>query len=275
MDLWLVQVVAILMLVAPSGIAEPTKFARFEHQGAIRYGIVVGEEVAVLEGSPFGEYSKTGETLSLDGIDLLVPCEPTKVFGAAGNMAAKGAQSAPKPDHPELFFKAVSALIPVGGTVVLPHDSERVLYEGEVVAVIGRRAKDVTPEQATEYILGITAGNDVSGADWGEDFQAWRVKATDTFAPCGPFLVTGVDYDDLDFELRLNGETRQKANTSDLIHSIPELVSFISRYITLEPGDLIYAGTQPPVDILQDGDVVEVEVEGVGTLVNRVVKEHK
>ncbi|MCA9433498.1 MAG: fumarylacetoacetate hydrolase family protein, partial [Candidatus Omnitrophica bacterium] len=192
-------------------------------------------------------------------------------FGAAGNMRPKDAEPAPKPDHPEFFFKAATALVPQGGEIVIPKDAEKVLYEGEVVVVIGKEAKKVSVEEAPDYILGITCGNDVSGSDWGGDFQAWRVKATDTFAPCGPFLVTGLDYNNLDFELRLNGEVRQKANTCDLIHSIPELVSFLSQYITLRPGDLIYAGTQPPVDVIKPGDTVEVEVEGVGVLKNQVV----
>jgi 2-keto-4-pentenoate hydratase/2-oxohepta-3-ene-1,7-dioic acid hydratase in catechol pathway len=145
-------------------------------------------------------------------------------------------------------------------------------YEAEVVIVIGRRASNVAPGQALDYVLGITCGNDISARAWQKnDVQWWRAKGSDTFGPCGPFVAAGIDYANLDMELRVNGEVRQKTNTKNMIHDIPQTVSFISRYVTLEPGDLIYTGTPGKTQPLYPGDVVEVEIEGVGVLRNNVV----
>jgi len=144
--------------------------------------------------------------------------------------------------------------------------------------VIGKRARNVPEDKALDYVFGVTCGNDVSERFWQndeeqKDVQWWRAKGSDTFGPCGPFIVSGLNYDDLLMTLRLNGEVKQKERTSQMIHNVSKQVSFISQHVTLLPGDLIFTGTSGTTSKLQDGDVVEVELEGVGVLRNRVVKE--
>jgi 2-keto-4-pentenoate hydratase/2-oxohepta-3-ene-1,7-dioic acid hydratase in catechol pathway len=143
-----------------------------------------------------------------------------------------------------------------------------------VVIVIGKRARKVSEEKAGDYILGITCGNDISARVWQrEDRQWWRAKASDTFAPCGPYIASGLDYGNVDMTLRVNDEVKQKTNTKDLIFGIPKIVSFVSQHVTLEAGDLIYTGTTGTTEGMKPGDIVTVEIEGVGTLRNRVVAE--
>ncbi len=146
-------------------------------------------------------------------------------------------------------------------------------YEGELVIVIGRRAKDVSPENALDFVFGVTAGNDVSERNWQQaDLQWFRAKASDTFAPIGPAIARGLNYDDLLVQTRVNGEVRQSERSKDLIYDIAEIVSYVSRYVTLVPGDVIFTGTPQTTQALKPGDVVEIEVEGVGVLRNRVTK---
>jgi 2-keto-4-pentenoate hydratase/2-oxohepta-3-ene-1,7-dioic acid hydratase in catechol pathway len=256
--------------------AEPaavTKIGRFQGPEGILTGIVDGDLITHILDPSCGEKNVLSAPRKVKDYSILVPCEATQVFGVASNYKPPDFDPAKKAEHPGLFFKAPSALVPHGGNIEIPKDLKRPLYEGEMVVVIGKRAKNVAVKDVPEYILGVTCGNDVSGGDWGDDFQMLRVKATDTFAPCGPWIVTGLDYNDLLVELRVNGELRQSNRTSQMIHSVDEIVSFISQYITLEPGDLIYSGTPGPIGELKAGDVVEVEVEGVGVLRNTVIPE--
>lgn len=257
-----------------AGEKEPTKYVRFEAAGKTAYGIVEGEKVRELKGDLFGEFEVTGTWHKLSDVRILVPSQPSKVLAAAGNylshLAAEDAtERAKKP--PELFFKVPSCLIAQGESIVLPKGSNDVHFEAELVIVIGKKAKDVPAEQALDYVLGVTCGNDISARDWQKnDVQWWRAKATDTFGPCGPYIVSGIDYSKLMLRLRLNGEVKQEQNTCDMIHDVAELVSFASRHVTLLPGDLIYTGTPGKTSALKAGDVTEVELEGVGVLRNQV-----
>jgi 2-keto-4-pentenoate hydratase/2-oxohepta-3-ene-1,7-dioic acid hydratase in catechol pathway len=178
---------------------------------------------------------------------------------------------------PQPFFKSPSCLVADGENIVLPKDSKVVHYEAELVIVIGKKAKNVSKEKALDYVLGVTCGNDVSERAWqngdAKDVQWWRAKGADTFGPVGPVIVSGLDYDDLLLTLRLNGEVKQKERTSLFIQDVPSTVSFISRYITLHPGDMIFTGTPGRTSEIKAGDVVEVELEGVGILRNPVVAE--
>jgi 2-keto-4-pentenoate hydratase/2-oxohepta-3-ene-1,7-dioic acid hydratase in catechol pathway len=263
---------AILLWGATCSSAEVHKFVRFAHGGQTVYGLLEGEKVEILSGTPFGEWAKTGESVQYDGIKPLPVSEPTKVFGVASNYHPEGQPPKEKPAEPQLFFKLPSATIGQGYPIVIPRDATSVIYEGEMVAVIGKVAKNVSVEEAPDYVLGVACGNDVSGAGWENDTEWWRRKATDTFAPVGPLLVTGLDYTDLPIEFRVNGEVKQKSRTSKMVHNTAEVVSFISQYITLEPGDLIYTGTPGPIGLLEEGDVAEVEIEGLGVLRNPTVQ---
>lgn len=254
--------------------AEPAKYCRFRAGGETAYGVVEGDRVTALAGDLFGERRKTGKSFPLAKVELLVPCRPTQIFAMAGNYRSHlGDQKAnPKFAIVQPFLKPTSCLTAPGAPIVLPKDAGEVHYEAEMVVVIGRRAKKVPVEQADDYVFGVTCGNDVSARDWQKnDIQWWRAKGCDTFGPCGPFIVTGLPYDDLAMKLRLNGKVVQDTRTSQLIHSVAKQVSVLSHHVTLEPGDMIFTGTPGETDKLVPGDKVEVELEGVGTLVNRVV----
>ena len=173
---------------------------------------------------------------------------------------------------PQPFYKSPSCLTPDGGEIVIPRDAETVHFEAELVIVIGKEANDVSKPRAMEYVFGVTCGNDVSARIWQRnDVQWWRAKGADTFGPCGPFIARGIDYDNLLAQLRLNGKVMQEESTSQMIHDVATTVSFISRHVTLHPGDLIFTGTSGRTAAIRPGDVVEVEIEGVGILRNRVV----
>lgn len=246
-------------------------FLRFEADGEIAHGLLEGDRVRAIEGDLFGEWRRTDRVHPLSGVKILVPTTPSKVIALAGNYRDHLGDREP-PAHPEPFFKPPSCLVPHESAVVQPADTEKVHYEAEVVVVIGKRARNVSVESAPDHVFGITCGNDISARVWQEgDVQWWRAKGSDTFGPCGPYIATGLDHQNLRLELRVNGEVRQKTSTKNMIHSIAEAVSFISRHMTLEPGDLIYTGTPGKTQGMDIGDEVEVEVEGVGVLRNRVV----
>ena len=175
---------------------------------------------------------------------------------------------------PQPLFKRPSCLPRHEGKIIIPKGSEITHFEAEMVIVIGKKAKDVSKEDAHNYVFGVTCGNDVSARAWQKgDVQWWRAKGSDTFGPCGPFITSGLDYDNLLLKLRLNGKTMQEERTSQLIHDVPTIVSFISQHVTLKPGDLIFTGTPGTTSEIQPGDVVEVELEGVGVLRNKVSAE--
>ncbi len=253
----------------PAGGA-PLKFARFQAGGAASYGIVEGERIRRISGDLFGSWQKSDATFALKDVKILAPTTPSKVLAVARNYKSHLDQI-PAPKTPEMFFKPPSALIGQGESIVIPPGTNDVHFEGELVIVIGQRAKNVPREKAQEYILGVTCGNDVSARDWQKgDIQWWRAKGSDTFAPCGPYIVSGINYDDLLLELRVNGQVKQHQRTKDLIHGTSAVVSWVSQHVTLEPGDLIYTGTPGQTSAIKPGDTVEVEIEGVGVLKNGV-----
>ena len=257
------------------------KYVRFFYQGRPAYGLLKGDEVAPLVGDLFGERRLRGIRLPLAGLALLPPTRPSKIIAVAlnymdhlptgGKFISMGGKRQEPPAVPELFFKTPSAVVGPEEAIVLPAGAGRVDAEGELVAVIGRRARGLSPEEALGCVLGYTCGNDVSAREWQRgDIQWWRAKSSDTFAPVGPYLVDGLDPSNLEIETRVNGEVKQSTNTSLLIHDVAHLISFASRVMTLEPGDLIYTGTPGSTPTLSPGDVVEVEVEGIGVLRNHV-----
>jgi len=254
----------------PPGVV---KYVRFQTGQTVAYGVVEGNLVRQLDGDLFGQWKMTDRTHELSSVKLLVPCRPSKVLATAINYRSHAGTQA-VPAHPELFYKPPSCLLAHEGEIVIPKGSNDVHYEAELVVVIGRRARNVPVEKAKDYVLGVTCGNDISARDWQKnDKQWWRAKGADTFGPCGPFIASGLDYDDLAIELRLNGEVKQAARTSEMVHNVAAIVSWASRHVTLEPGDLIYTGTPGTTSALKPGDRVEVRIEGLGVLSNRVVAE--
>jgi len=269
------------LAVAESGAGETIKFARFKLNDTVTFGVVEGEKIREISGTIFGDWKKTDRVHALSDVTLMVPTRPRQVFAMAGNYKShlSEAEIPPKFRIPQPFYKSVSSLTPHESKIVIPWDAtEEVHFEAEMVIVIGKRARNVSKEDALKHVLGVTCGNDVSERYWqndkeNKDVQWWRAKGSDTFGPCGPFVVSGLDYDNLLLTLRLNGEVKQEERTSQMIHDVATQVSFISQYVTLYPGDLIFTGTSGKTSAMKAGDVVEVELEGVGILRNRVVRE--
>lgn len=250
-----------------------TRLARFQVGGREACGVVDGDRIHEIAGDLFGSHRKTGRTYGLSDVKLLVPTRPTKVLAMAGNYVSH-LNTLPRPKNPELFFKVPSCLTAHGEAVILPRGSKEVHLEGELVIVIGKRARNVPEARAAEYILGVTCGNDISARDWqANDRQWWRAKGSDTFGPCGPFVVSGINYDDLLLTSRVNGRVTQQQRTRDMVFNCAQIVSFASRHVTLEPGDLIFTGTMGQTPPIKPGDVLEVEIEHVGLLKNPVVAE--
>lgn len=268
-----VVVAASALLGAAEKKSAATKYLRYEFAGKVHYGILEEDKVRQIDGDLFGEWKAGSKLTPLNDVRILEPTTPSKVIALAGNYKDHLGDK-PVPATPEPFFKLTSSLQRHEGPVVQPKDAAPIHYEAEVVIVIGKKAKKVTEVEALDYVLGISCGNDISARDWQkQDVQWWRAKGSDTFGPVGPYIATGIDYGHLDMELRVNGEVKQKTNTANMIHNIPQTVSFISRHVTLEPGDLIFTGTPGKTTGMKPGDVVEVEIEGVGILRNSIVAE--
>ncbi len=255
--------------------------ARYRYRGRESYGVLDGERLHRIEGDIFGVHRVLDESVALADVTLLAPVpRPGKILAAAVNYqshvpAGRAVLKQPEaPSEPQLFLKPSSSIVGPGDAIVLPADARRVDAEGELVAVIGRTCRRVGPGEALDCVFGYTCGNDVSARHWQrDDVQWWRAKGSDTFTPLGPVIATGLDPADLELRTRLNGEEVQCANTSALIFSLAELISCASRVMTLEPGDLVFTGTPGEPPALSDGDVVEVEIEGIGVLRNPVTRE--
>jgi 2-keto-4-pentenoate hydratase/2-oxohepta-3-ene-1,7-dioic acid hydratase in catechol pathway len=257
------------------------RYLRFSAEGTTAYGLLEGDRVRRLSGDLFGTFTKTDQTYALTDVKILAPTVPTQVLALAGNYRShlRDETIPPRFQIPQPFFKSPSCLIADGESIVIPKDSPGpVHFEAELVIVIGKKASKVPRERALEYVFGVTCGNDVSERHWQndaerKDVQWWRAKGADTFGPVGPYIAAGLNYDDLLMRLRVNGEVKQEERTSLMIHDVASTVSFISRYVTLHPGDLIFTGTPGETSAIKPGDVVEVELEGVGVLRNPVAAE--
>ena len=254
-----------------------TKYIRYRtgsgSETKVSYGILDGDTVRELRGGLFDNPAVTGSTRPLAEVELLCPCQPTKILCVGLNYKSH-LGGRPQPARPEIFYKPLSAVQNPGGPIVTPRDATDMHYEGELVAVIGKPARNVSVEEAAAAIFGVTCGNDVSERNWqhgaGKDLQWWRAKGSDTFAPFGPVIAAGLDYRHLQLTTRLNGEVVQQQYTSDLIFDCPAIVSWISGWLTLNPGDIIYTGTPGSTRKMSTGDVVQVELESVGVLENPV-----
>jgi 2-keto-4-pentenoate hydratase/2-oxohepta-3-ene-1,7-dioic acid hydratase in catechol pathway len=261
-----------LLLVLPLGVirAQVTKYVRYAVNGKVSYGVLEGDQIRELSGNLFVSPKRTGRSVKLSAVKLLAPVVPGKVIAVGLNYQSHLGER-PAAAYPGLFAKLPSAIIGTEADIRYPADAENLHYEGEMVVVIGKRATHVSVAEAPQYVFGVTAGNDVSERNWQKnDLQWFRAKASDTFGPLGPAIVTGLNYGDLLLQTRLNGEIVQSQRTKELIFDVPTVVSYVSRYVTLEPGDVIYTGTPGTTRAMKPGDVVEVELEGVGVLRNRV-----
>ena len=253
------------------------KIIRFQWQGEIHWGILENEKVFRLEGDLYGDFKKGRELAPLRGVKLLAPAEPTITVACGMNYAERLQESgwAP-PAEPIIFFKPPSCIVGPEEDIVFPPMAHELRYEAELCAVIKKMARNVPEKDALNYVLGYTCGNELGAMDLAKkDKWLTRAKGFDTSGPLGPCLVTGLDPHHLLIQSRVNGETRQKENTSIMIFSVERLISYISEFMTLRPGDVIWTGTPKGAGLVKAGDVIEVEIEGIGVLKNKVVAERQ
>jgi len=248
-------------------------YTRFGHHGKISYGTIADGIVNELKGGLFDPPEATGQQFPLTEVKLLWPCEPQKVLAVGLNYKSH-LGTRPAPANPEIFYKPVTCLQNPGDPICIPQEAQDTHFEGELVAVIGKTVRNASREEAAASVFGVTCGNDVSDRNWqrgpNADRQWWRAKGCDTFGPMGPWIVTGLNHADLALKTRVNGEVLQEQRTNDLLFDVPDTVSFVSRFVTLRAGDVIFTGTPGNTRKMLPGDVVEVELEGVGVLRNTV-----
>lgn len=271
---WLIGCCCIAILPVMSvahANGDQVSYVRYAHEKNVRYGILEGSTVTELEGGLFPLSTPSNRKLSLDAIRLLPPTDAAKVFAVGMNFASHISSASDNP--PPLFLKLPSSLAGHEEKIVLPEDARNVHFEGELVLIVGKRAKNVSLADAPDYIFGVTAGNDLTERTWqGRDLQWMRSKASDGFGPVGPAVVTGLNYNDVLLTTRLNGKIVQQESTRNMIHKPAKVLSYLSQYFTLEPGDLIFMGTPGRTQALKHDDVVSVMIDGVGMLSNQIVQ---
>ena len=252
------------------------KIVRFDQEGRSGYGVLDRENILPIWENPFAGITETGETLVLSDVTLLAPCEPSKIVALGLNYRDHAAEFGHQvPEEPLIFLKPSTAVIGPEAAIIYPKMSRRVDYEAELAVVIGKTAHRVREDDALEYVLGYTCFNDVTARDLQKkDGLFTRAKGFDTFAAMGPWIETAIgDPDNVMVEAYLNGEPRQHASTSNMVFGVRRLIAFISEVMTLLPGDVISTGTPSGIGPMRPGDVVEVLVEGIGTLRNQVLAE--
>jgi 2-keto-4-pentenoate hydratase/2-oxohepta-3-ene-1,7-dioic acid hydratase in catechol pathway len=249
------------------------RFVRFQKKDEFpRFGWLHEDKIGEIEGDIFGAYKRLKAEIPLKEVRLLAPSAPSKIICVGRNYVEHAKELGNEvPKMPLIFLKPPSSVIAPGETILLPPQSEQVEHEGELVAVLGKRGRNITAESARDYILGYTIGNDVTARDLQKTDGPWtRAKGFDTFCPFGPWIDTDFDASDALVTCRVNGQMRQLASTRDMVFNVGVLIAYISSVMTLEPGDLIFTGTPAGVGQLKPGDTVEVEVDGLGLLSNPV-----
>lgn len=258
------------------------RWIRFTAPGAAAaYGIVEGERIAEVRGGLFDVPERTGRMHALAEVTVEVPLLPRTFYAAGLNYTEHVLEGAKKrgetpaiPQKPDMGYRASNALVAHGQPVVIPRDATKVQYEGEIVAVIGKRAKHLSEAEALSCVFGYTIGNDVSERAWQKaDRTFWRSKNTDTFKPMGPWVETEVDLEAMETVVRLNGAETLRFHTNHMLFGIARFISTMTRYLTLHPGDVIWMGTDGTSPDLKPGDVVEIDLTGIGTLRNPFVLE--
>jgi 2-keto-4-pentenoate hydratase/2-oxohepta-3-ene-1,7-dioic acid hydratase in catechol pathway len=255
-------------------------YVRYTANGKTAYGLLKSNTIWELSGNIFGKHKQSGKRVALSKARLLYPVKPGKIIAIGLNYKSHVGDR-PAPGKPEMFLKTPTSLLNPEGNIEIPKVSNgNVHYEGELVIVMGKRGKHIPADKAREFIFGYTCGNDVSERDWQggaatheKDLQWARAKSSDTFSPLGPAIATDVNPGDLHLQTRLNGKVVQEQNTSDLVFDVYAIVAQVSETMTLEPGDLIYTGTPGRTEKMRPGDVVEVEIKGIGVLRNHVTAE--
>jgi 2-keto-4-pentenoate hydratase/2-oxohepta-3-ene-1,7-dioic acid hydratase in catechol pathway len=262
-----------LMTYVISAVTFAETYVRYEQNGKTSWGELKGETIHQLSNAPYLEGMATGLKVNQADVKMMAPVDPRDVYMTGFNYEDHIPEGQKTTPYPGLFMVPAGTLIGPDAEIIHPADSDFIGYEAETVIVIGKRADNVSVEDAADYIFGVTAGNDVSARDWiPADIQWFRGKGAKGFNSVGPVLQTGLDYKNLTLTARLNGEVRQNGNTSKMIHDFEKMVSYISKYFVLNPGDLIWSGTIGTSEQLKVGDVYEVEIDGVGVLRNTIIQ---
>jgi len=255
------------------------KWCRFTAEGSTAFGIIDGDTIAEVSGSPFDSHTSTSKTHKLDAVRLEVPVVPPTFYAAGINYpehvtwaAQMRGQEPNLPQKADVGYRAVNALVPDGHDIIVPADAtEELQYEGELVVVIGEKCRNVSEAEALDYVFGYTIGNDVSERAWQRgDRTMWRAKNTDTFKPMGPWIVTGLNPDDLHVTIRLEGRVVGEYDVATALFGVRTYISEMSKYLTLVPGDILWMGTEGATENMQDGEVCEIEISQIGTLTNKV-----
>jgi 2-keto-4-pentenoate hydratase/2-oxohepta-3-ene-1,7-dioic acid hydratase in catechol pathway len=259
------------------------RWLQYMDKGVPRYGILTDAGITPVEGSPFDQYTVGNQSLPLSSVTLTLPFVPRTFYAVGQNYAAHaknypgakaGAPAQALPARPDVAYRAHSGLIAHDEPVVIPRDSASLHYEGELVVVIGKRGKRISRESAFDHVFGYTIGNDVSERSWQRiDRTPWRAKNADTFSPMGPWIETEVDLSRLQTMVRVNGAECTRFRTNDMLFGVDTFISAVSQYVTLQPGDMFWMGTEGTSPDLKPEDVVEVEITGIGVLRNRFVLE--
>ncbi|MDG2496616.1 MAG: fumarylacetoacetate hydrolase family protein [Aquiluna sp.] len=248
------------------------QIVRVALDGEVHHGVISEGKVDFYDGDPILGAKLTGKSAPLSAVKLMAPVAPGKLICIGMNYAAHAAEIAQDvPDEPLVFFKPISSIIGPEDTIQLPHQSDQVELEIELAIVIGKKAKNVSVDQALDYVFGYTIGNDVTARDLQfSDLQWARSKAFDTFCPLGPWIETELDTSAIRLESRVNGQVRQKSKSSDMITDVPNIIAFVSQNFTLEPGDVILTGSPAGISKVEAGDQIECEISGIGILHNPV-----
>jgi 2-keto-4-pentenoate hydratase/2-oxohepta-3-ene-1,7-dioic acid hydratase in catechol pathway len=249
------------------------RIIRYQRKNELpHYGWIYEDQVGDIDGDIYAEYRRLEAKVPLADVKLFAPAEPGKIICIGRNYSEHAKELGNDvPKVPLIFLKPPSSIINPGDTIILPPQSQQVEHEGELVAVIGKRGRNITTEQAREYVLGYTIGNDITARDLQKlDSQWTRAKGFDTFCPFGPWIDTSFDISDALIICKVSGQPRQMASTRDMVFNVSTLVAFVSSIMTLEPGDILFTGTPAGVGILKDNDEVVVEIEGLGVLSNPV-----
>ena len=258
------------------------KWIRYEADGATHFGILEGDQVEEVSGSPFAKFSSIGVNRNFGEVKLLAPCVPPTFYAAGINYEVHVREAATLlgrepvfPKNPDIGYRAVNAIIAHEEPIIIPKDAtERIQYEGELVCVVGKKAKNLSEDEALSCLLGVTIGNDFSERTWqAADRTMWRAKNADTFKPMGPWIETDFDLDSMVTKVRVNGEQTIEFKTNDMIFGVETYIAAMTRYLTLYPGDVIWMGTDGASPNMNDGDVCEIEINGVGILRNPIIKE--
>lgn len=250
--------------------------------GNTSYGILEGDTIQQVIGAPWESYEKLARRHKLADVKIEIPVVPPTFYAVGFNytdhimkVSARTGQPPSIPTQPDVGYRANNGLIAHGESVVIPKDAtDSIQYEGELVAVIGKKAKHLSEAEALSCVFGWTIGNDVSERSWQKsDRTLWRAKNTDTFNPMGPWIETDVDLDKLETRVRVNGEDTLRFKTNAMLFGVARYIATITKVIMLHPGDVLWMGTDGSSPNLKSGDVVDVEITGIGVLTNPFVRE--